>query len=69
MTSGIQEARQELTDRIIDRDGVSGTAIGERDGSPCLLVYVTDSGAAGGIPGKFRGFPVVVEETGTFRPR
>jgi hypothetical protein len=49
------------------RKGVSGTAIGQRGGGPCLLVYVSDKQSATGVPRTIDGFSVVIETTGSFR--
>jgi hypothetical protein len=49
------------------RPGVSGTAIGERGGKPCLKVYVTDADGGRSVPKRVGGYPVVVETTGTFK--
>ena len=58
-----------LTKAVIDRPGVTGTAIGLSKGKPCLKVYVMDRRAAGKIPSRVDGHRVEVEETGTFKPR
>ncbi len=47
--------------------GVTGTAIGEQGGKPCLKVYVRDQKTGKAMPKKVGGFPVVVEVTGSFR--
>ena len=65
--SDIKTAHRELTGRVMGREGVSGTAIGERGGKPCLKVFLSDREAAGSVPKKVGGFPVVVEVTGSFR--
>lgn len=67
----VKDAHRALTDRVIDLDGVTGTAIGEKDGRACLKVYVArrGKGLLGSIPDSVKGVPVVVEETGTIRPR
>lgn len=66
----IEGAQQALTDQFIDREGVSGTAIGACDGNPCIKIYVVGSDAAvvSEIPETFGGFPVDVEVTGVIRP-
>ena len=69
MSDALDAAHRKLTDQVIDRDGVSGTAIGEHDGKPCLKVYVSTDEAAGAAPRSVDGFPVVVENTGVFRRR
>jgi hypothetical protein len=56
-----------LTKAVIDRPGVTGTAIGLSRGKPCLKVYVKDKRTAGKIPSKIDGHRVEVEETGTFK--
>jgi hypothetical protein len=63
----LEAARKELTREIMGRPGVSGTAVGERNGKPCLLVYVSDREAGRSIPKSVGGYPVVVETTGSFR--
>lgn len=63
----IKAAHRKLTNKVMGRAGVSGTAIGQRGGKPCLKVYVSDTKAGSSIPGSVGGFPVVVEKTGGFR--
>ncbi|RMH19246.1 MAG: hypothetical protein D6701_05225 [Gemmatimonadetes bacterium] len=65
----VRAAQKELNDRVLDRPGVTGTAVGLRGEHLCLKVYVTDAEAArkAGIPSSVRGVPVDVEVTGTFR--
>ena len=62
-------ALDKLTKVVIDRPGVTGTAIGLSRGKPCLKVYVKDRHAAGKIPSSVDGHRVEVEETGTFHRR
>ena len=56
-----------LTKAVINRPGVTGTAIGLSRGKPCLKVYVQDRRAAGKIPSRIDGHRVDVEVTGTFK--
>lgn len=63
----LDAARRRLTERVMGRPGVEGTAVGEREGKPCLLVYVSREGVGAEVPREVGGFPVVVERTGTFR--
>lgn len=63
----LEAARRELTAKVMGRKGVSGTAVGERRGKPCLKVYLSDESARAGIPKSVGGFPVVVETTGPFK--
>lgn len=67
MARDLEAARKELTREVMGRPGVSGTAVGERNGKPCLLVYVSDREAGRSIPKSVGGYPVVVETTGSFR--
>jgi hypothetical protein len=60
-------AHRELTAQVMGRPGVSGTAIGERRGKPCLKVYVSDASAGRAVPKRVGGYPVVVETTGSFK--
>jgi hypothetical protein len=62
----VKAAHRELSARVMGRKGVSGTAIGERRGKPCLKVYVTDASAGRSVPKSVGGYPVVVETTGRF---
>jgi hypothetical protein len=65
----MKTALGKLTKAVIDRPGVTGTAIGLSKGKPCLKVYVVDRHAAGRIPSSVDGHPVEVEETGDFNRR
>ena len=64
MVGGIEAAQQKLAGKVMGKPGVVGTAIGERGGKACLMVYVSDSAAARKIPGTVGGFRVVVTNTG-----
>jgi hypothetical protein len=63
----IKAAQRELTGKVMGREGVTGTAIGEHRGQPCLKVYVTDAKIGRTVPRKAGGFPVIVEVSGDFR--
>jgi hypothetical protein len=67
MAGDIKAAQAELNRKVLGRDGVGGTAIGLDGDEPCLKVYVRDRNAAKGLPGRVKGFRVVVEVTGDFR--
>lgn len=67
MVSDIQEANRALAAKVLGRPGVAGTAVGGSALRPCLRVYVDHPDAGRTIPKEFRGFPVEVEVTGTFR--
>ena len=66
MDPKLEAAHRELTKRVMDRPGVTGTAIGEIGGKPCLKVYVADQDARRALPKRIGGFRVVIEMTGTF---
>jgi len=69
--SSIEAAQQELAGRLIGLPGVTGVAIGEDQGSPCLRVWVVafNEDLAAAIPGEFAGFPVIAEESGHIHAR
>ena len=69
MANDLASAHRELTQSVMGRPGVSGTAIGERGGRPCLKVYVSDPKAGRSFPKVVGGYPVVVETTGSFEGR
>ena len=62
----IETAQQRLTDSLITMPGVSGVALGECDGEPCIKVLVVNRSEEllAKIPNTFEGFAVQVEETG-----
>jgi hypothetical protein len=63
----LKAAHRQLTARVMGRRGVSGTAIGQRGGKPCLKVYVSDPSAGRSVPKRVGAYPVVVETTGQFK--
>ena len=65
----MKAALKKLTKSVIDRPGVTGTAIGLSRGKPCLKVYVENRRSAGRIPSRVDGHRVEVEETGRFERR
>jgi len=65
----LKAAHEELTRKVMGRPGIAGTAIGERGGKPCLLVYLKSSGAGKEVPRSIGGFPVVTEVSGDVRAR
>lgn len=67
MDPKLEAAQRKLTARVMGRPGVTGTAIGERGGKPCLKVYVTEMDAGKALPRTVDGFGVVVEVTGRIR--
>ncbi len=69
MSTALKEALRQLTRVVMGTPGVSGTAIGEKHGKPCLKVYVRDASAGRSLPRSVEGYPVVVETTGPFEGR
>ena len=67
----IEAAQKELTDSLITKPGVTGTAIGLCGDAPCIKVYVTrrDEDLLKLIPDEYKGFKVDVEVKGPFRAR
>ena len=66
--ANLKAAHRKLTARVMGKPGVTGTAIGERGGKPCLKVYVAEKGAAKTLPRTVDGIRVVIEVTGPVRP-
>ena len=66
MNQKLETAQRELTKRVMGQAGVTGTAIGEAGGKPCLKVYVDDEEARRGLPKSIGGFRVVIEMAGPF---
>ncbi len=66
MTRPIADVLREQTDALMALPGVVGTAQGEQDGAPCILVLVVrlTEELQARIPGELEGYPVVIDETG-----
>lgn len=67
MDPKLEAAQRKLTSQVMGRPGITGTAIGERGGKPCLKVYVSEPRAGADLPRTLDGFPVEVEVTGKIR--
>ena len=65
----IEDALTALTDRLIDREGVTGMGVGSCDGNPCLKVYVVrrDAPVVSDVPSTLGGWNVSVEASGEIR--
>ncbi len=68
MSDRLRAAQKHLAGKVMGRPGVTGTAIGEKNGKACLKVYLSEKGAGRAIPRRIWGVPVVVEVTGPIRP-
>ncbi len=66
----IEQVLSEYTDELMSIEGVVGTAIGEVDGNPCILVLVEQKTeeTVKKIPEELEGYPVVISEVGEIRP-
>ena len=66
----IQQIQETHTDQWMAIPGVEGTAIGLFKGKPCIKVFasVKLGSLRAKIPSSIEGYPIVIEETGTFRP-
>lgn len=67
----IEEVQKRLTDKVMALPGVVGTAIGEKDGQPCIKVLIARMSPLleKEIPSQIEGFPVVTDVTGDIRAR
>jgi len=65
----IEQVQEEYTDEWMAIDGVEGTAIGIFEGRPCIKIYSSKKAGElqGKIPSTVEDYPVIIEETGTFR--
>jgi len=70
-TRSIDEVLVDHTDSLMAIPGVVGTAVGLCDGERCIKVLLADSNpeTKRKIPARLEGYRVVVEVTGTIRPR
>lgn len=69
MTRSIEEVLAAHTATLMRMDGVTGTGLGQCDGTPCIRVYVTDEDAAGAVPETLDGHAVSTVVMGRIRPR
>ena len=67
-TKSIDQVLAAHSDSLMALPGVVGTAIGLYEGERCIKVLVSDSRQRS-IPARLEGYRVVVEVTGTVRPR
>ena len=66
----IEEVLKKHTASWMEIPGVVGTGLGSCKEAPCIKVFTSgiSPGSRKQIPDRVEGYPVVVEETGTFRP-
>ena len=67
----IDEVLAAHNDSLLALPGVVGTAVASCDGERCIKVLLADSSpdSRARIPSRLEGYRVVVEVTGTIRPR
>ncbi|RMD96248.1 MAG: hypothetical protein D6814_11720 [Calditrichaeota bacterium] len=65
MDGDLEKIIRELSDWL-DIEGVEGLGQGEREAKPCIVVLVSRPREtfSGLLPEKYRGYDVVLEETG-----
>ena len=65
----IEQVQEDHTDEWMEIPGVEGTAIGLSDNKPCITVFssIKVEELRAKIPSTVEGYPVIIEETGTFR--
>ncbi len=69
MPRPIADVLREHTDELMTLPGVVGTAQGEQDGKPCVMVLVVEltDELKRQIPEELDGYPVVISETGEIK--
>ena len=65
----IEQVLNEKTDEWMAIPGVEGTAIGRFEGGPCIMVFSSTNPQKlrSKIPSTVEHYPVIIEETTTFR--
>ena len=69
MARQLEQVLREHTDSLMALPGVVGTAQGEQDGKPCIVVMVAEpiNELKVQIPAELGGYPVDVRVTGEFK--
>ena len=65
----IEQVLKDRTDEWMAIPGIEGTAIGLSEGKPCIKIFTSrkPQEIQAKIPSTVEGYPVIIEETGTFR--
>jgi hypothetical protein len=65
----IEQVQKEHIDDWMSISGVEGTAIGLFEDKPCIKIFssIKAEQLRDKIPMTIEGYPVIIEETGTFR--
>ena len=66
----IEDVLKDHTPKLMAIDGVVGTAQGEQNGRPCILVFVVEDTEQlrAQIPSQIEGYAVRMQATGQIRP-
>lgn len=64
----IEQVLQDYTDQWMAIQGVEGTAIGLFEGKPCIRIFTSlkPKQLQDKIPSTAEGYPVIIQETGSF---
>lgn len=67
----IEQVQQDHTDEWMGIPGVVGTAIGQHQGQPCILILTSDENEQirQRIPDNIEGYPVIVQYAGEIKSR
>ena len=65
----IEQVQEEHTNAWMTISGIEGTAIGLFEGTPCIKIFtsVKPEQLRDKIPLTVEGYPVIIEQTGSFR--
>lgn len=65
----IEQVQEAYTDEWMKMSGVEGTGIGLFDDKPCIKIFTSSKPqeVRAKIPSTVEGYPVIIEETGSFR--
>jgi len=65
----IEQVQDAYTSQWMEISGIEGTGIGLFEGKPCIKVFssVPAEELQGQIPSVVESYPVIIEQTGTFR--
>ena len=69
MATQLEQVLRKHTDSLMALPGVIGTAEGEQDGKPCIVVMVAEliNESKVQIPAELGGYPVDIRVTGEFK--
>jgi hypothetical protein len=65
----IEQVLTENTKQWMAIGGIAGTAVGVYKGRPCIKIYTTvePCKVRDQLPSRIEGYPVIIEQTGSFR--